>query len=85
MELLEKKLNDIRDQLLKAMNVLPSPKAPTAPGIKTAAPVSKKSPLNVAQQMQNPANKKAAVKTAKEIVKVGHGGQWKLDKTPGPV
>lgn len=80
MEALEKKLNDIKEQLEKALNILPSPKAPQAPTTPNMTPSTKKNPVKVAQQLKDPSSKKIAVKQAKEVVKVGQGGQWKLDK-----
>ena len=79
MESLEKKLLEIQD-LMKKINLLPSPKAPQAPKMPSIAPVNQKNPVDQAQQIADPAFKKLAVKQAKALVKVDKNGQWSLDK-----
>lgn len=61
------------------------PKLPGAPtnNIKavSVAPPSKKSPVDVAQQVSNPDTQKIAVKQAKELIKTSPNGQWYLAET----
>jgi hypothetical protein len=81
MDKLETKLLEI-EALLKA-NVplgLPSPNTPQMPKAPTIAPINKKNPVKVAQQIADPATKKIAVKQAKQILKTDKNGQWKLDE-----
>lgn len=76
---LEKKLLEIQE-LIKAVGaMLPSPKPPGIPKPPTTAPVSKKNPVKVAQQIQDQPTKKLAVSSAKEMIKTDSNGQWKIE------
>ena len=92
MEHLEKKLLEIQDLIKKAAGapVLPSPTTPKAPTVAapaaatmpatpTMTPTSQKNPVKQAQQIQDQATKKVAVKQAKSILKTDKNGQWSLD------
>jgi hypothetical protein len=83
---IENTLNEI-EQLIKnmggmqlALPKLPKPVAPiTTPTQPTAAPVTTKDPVKVAQQIQDPSSKKNAVKQAKSLLKYNSFGQWAID------
>ena len=84
-------LIDLRNLLEKAVK-LPSikpPKAPSVPNSQPAdlqtpspvstAPSSKKDPMKVAQQIQDPDAKTQALNSAKEKLKLAKNGQWSIE------
>ena len=84
------KLDGILETLEKAV-AMPSIKPPKPPSVNTApkidapkapslTPSSKKNPVNVAQQTQEPGMKDAAMAAAKEKLTLAKNGQWALDK-----
>jgi hypothetical protein len=79
MEELQKKLLEIQD-LMKKIPMMPSPKAPQAPKMPSISPQAKKNPIKQAQQIEDPAFKKLAVKQAKATTKIAPNGQWSLGK-----
>lgn len=90
MDNLYKKLVELKEFLEKA-NVMASPKAPRMPSIPKIdqpampkqpdlTPSSKKNPVNVAQQIEDPSAKAQALKMAKEKIKLAKNGQWSLEK-----
>lgn len=86
MDNIDQKLEEI-EALIKNMGGMqlplpkpPKPITPVAPGKVSAAPQSQKNPVNQAQQIQDPAVKKIAVKQAKSMIKFDNNGQWKLEE-----
>jgi len=86
------KLDGILETLEKAV-AMPSIKPPKPPSVNTApkidapkapslTPSSKKNPVNVAQQTQEPGMKDAAMAAAKEKLTLAKNGQWALSQDP---
>jgi len=77
-------------EILEKGTFMPSPKGPKLPKLpeipspnnqKTSplVPGSKKNPVKVAQQIEDPGKKIQAMNTAKETLKLSKNGQWSLD------
>lgn len=84
------KLKELQETLEKAI-ALPSPKGPKLPGLPkidaldmpkqpSLVPDSKKNPVKVAQQIEDPDKKAQALNMAKEKLKLAKNGQWSLEK-----
>jgi hypothetical protein len=96
MDKLELKLVEIMETLEKAL-AMPSPKGPKLPGMPkidapqlpkqpSLVPGSKKDPVKVAQQVEDPDQKAQALNMAKEKLKLAKNGQWSLEKQfPVPI